>query len=257
MVKSSSIDAADVYQTNADAAASSNSSIRVKELSACAIYFIPAMTSDLYKFGSEILGYDVRQRMRIQTERRDQVGDAANFGFHLTLADALYFYNTYEVDFIVEELKHLCKDMDAFEITNMRVKGSFPDNRSIAISLDDPSGSLEAIHFELVNRIYRRAAASNYTLENAHRERDQNLARADFMIGRYKAPYILGSYTPHFSLLTNVAQEEMEATLADVEEEFKKAVKRPRLRVDRLAVMKRPDPTEPWQIAQEIEIRRR
>ncbi len=247
-VKASSIDAVQAFQMRSRPVTSKGT------LEACAIYFVPPEESDLYRFGSATLGYDVRQEKRIQSRWEDRVGEAASFGFHVTCADVLYFFNQQEIDLIVEELRFLAKEFDPFEILNLNLQADCPDPSSISLAFDDPSGCLEAIHFELVHRVYRKATASNYSLRSARCARDQSTRRMDFMIRRYKAPYILGSYMPHFTLLTNVSQINKEETLRALETEFRRAVPERSLLFERLAVMKCPSPTAPWTIAQEIEL---
>lgn len=175
-----------------------------------AVYFVPAKASNLYGLGSEVLGYDVRSGVGVPTIWTPHVGGAAEYGFHLTLCDALYFLNPDEVALAGHEVAFIAKDYAPFELVNLRVERRFPDDHSIAIIGDDPSGTLEALHCEFVTRVYRRASASNYSLGKAAATRDDQWRRADLMIRRFRAPYILQSYRPHFTLLTVVKPEEQE-----------------------------------------------
>jgi hypothetical protein len=118
--------------------------------------------------------------------------------------------------------------------------------------MDEGSGSLEALHSELVHRVNRRAVASYYTAGLTKPARDHNYERARLMIKRYLSPYILQRFTPHFTLLTDVPRADMEQVCREVNELFEREVRERSMRVERLAVMSRPAPDSPWQIQTEV-----
>ena len=119
---------------------------------------------------------------------------------------------------------------------------------------EDPSGTLEALHHELVHRANRRAVASNYSLGLANPSRDKDFERAALMIKRYGAPYILKRFVPHFTLLTNVPTEAQTKIYLKLERSFAEMVRVRAIRVERLAVMSRPTPRAPWVIREEIKL---
>lgn len=141
-----------------------------------------------------------------------------------------------------------------FELRDLRIVRGFPDDRSLAIVPGDPTGSLEALHSELVHRVYRRSAASNYTLGLALPSRDPDYERARRMIRRYRAPYILQRFHPHFTLLTQVPPQQMELVGDHLQQMFLDEAVSTSIRVEKLAVMARPQPAEPWRISKEIEL---
>jgi hypothetical protein len=219
------------------------------------LYFIPPEDSDLYRFGTEVLGYDVRRkRSRDSSPWRDQVGSASEFGFHLTVCDVLFFLTRADLKSVITEAQFLAREIRPFDLTELQVRSAFPDGTSISIAADDPSGNLEVLHHELVQRVNRRAAASNYSLGLAGLARDKDYQRAELMIKRYCAPYILKRFIPHFTLLTNVAAAAQARSYSKVEKLFAEKVEVRAIRVDRLAVMARPSPRLPWIIAEEIEL---
>lgn len=120
--------------------------------------------------------------------------------------------------------------------------------------MKDPSGNLESLHFELVNRVYRRAIASNYSLGLYNPNRDQNVDRSRLMIDRYHAPYILQRYFPHFTLLAKVLPEEKNKIFEELKTAFSEEVKERSLRVEKVAIMCRPRVGDPWIIEDEIEL---
>ncbi len=216
-----------------------------------AVYFIPPATSRFYHFGAEVLGYDIRRHAFLPSRWEKHVGSARDFGFHLTVCDALYFVNPREVERAMAEVEFLLKDFRPFELTNLRIIPSFPDRESMAIGLDDPTGSLEAIHHELVHRVYRRAAGSNYSLGRAPLTRDSDDARTRIMIQRYLAPYVLGRFTPHFTLMTGADPGKQVGIAQQLDGPFTNIKTEP-VRVERFALMRRPSPEEPWHIEKEI-----
>ena len=180
-----------------------------------AVYFVPkpslpAEKPGLYEFGTDVLGYDIRNSRQFTSEFKSYVGAAKGFGFHLTLCDALYFLTPGEVDTAIAEAEFVASEFPPFRLTNLTLTKEFPDPRSIALVPKDSSGTLEALHHEFVQRINRRAVASNYTLGLAAATRDNDRDRSDLLITRYLAPYILNRFRPHFTLLTDVPQKKQE-----------------------------------------------
>ena len=231
-----------------------NKITKLEMLHPFALYFIPPEYSDLYQFGTKILGYNVRQRKSVASPWEEMFGGARQFGFHLTLCDALYFLNDAEVKSAIAEVRFLIRDFKPFDLINFRIKSAFPDATSIAIAIDERSGSLEALHHELVHRINRRAAASYYTLGLTRPVRDLDYDRAQLMMKRYRTPYILQRFVPHFTLLTNVPPNEQERIYQEVAQLFAKQVQDRTIHVEKLAIMSRPDLTSPWVIETEVEL---
>ena len=248
----------------------------ISSLFAFGLYYVPPADSPLYRFGRNILGYDVRDPKReLTSDWGDFVGGARAFGFHLTLCDALYFLTEGELLTAINEAGFVASEFERFrmKLSDFQVKAGFPDERSISLLPRDPTGTLEALHHEFVGRIYRRAVASNYTLGLAEPSRDDELERASLMIQKYLAPYILSRFCPHFTLLTNVALDEQPEIEAKLSHEYHRIVEQAEqaeragkagasfLKVDNLAVMSRskpPSPQEPnppWVINKEIELK--
>lgn len=228
--------------------------VAIDRLMPFAAYLVPEAGSALYEFGSKVLGYYVRERHSAESQWAEHVGGAAEFGFHLTLADALYFPTRAEVGRAYKEVELLARDIQSFRLTDLKVEAGVPNACSIALTCRDDSGTLEALHHEMVFRVYRRACGSNYTLDRRPVDRDSDHSRAQLMIRRYRAPYILGRFMPHFTLLGNVAPSQIASTAGELEALFKYAVADPHLDVRSVALMSRPSPARPWEIAREIRL---
>lgn len=217
------------------------------DLSAFAVFFVPSEDSDLYKFGSAVIGYDVRSRQQVDSQWQAYVGQAAQFGIHLTICDALYFRNNAEVVSAIAEVIYLAKEFSAFELRHLRLKHDYPRKDQVAISIVDASDELHSLHSELVHRLYRRAVASDYTLK--HASIDQGIAGNGLhMMNRYHAPFILNRFQPHFTLFSNCGSEDWKRCKKDLDTLFTPRVSRCNVTVDRLAIMGRSAQDGKWSI---------
>ena len=190
----------------------------------------------------------MREREPIDSPWQDKVGSAKDFGFHLTICDALYCSSPRDVRLVRNDVAYLARQFKPFDLERLQVTPQTPNETSVSIVADDPSGALEALHAELVFRLYRRALASNYTLGFTSFTRDR---RAQLMIPRYLAPYILKQFRPHFTLLTEAAPEDQIADANQLDSALATHVPDRALRVDRLVIMVR-HPQGPWKIYSEI-----
>jgi hypothetical protein len=221
------------------------------QLTAFAVYIVPRADSPLYKFGSQVLEYDLRAARDLQPMRwHSAIGAAADFGFHLTVADALYCTQSSDVDLINEEVEFIAKEFRTFPLSFILTK-DFPNHMGISLVCQDESGSLEALHHEMVARVYRKAAASNYSLGIAKADRDSNKQRSDLMIQRYHAPYILQQFKPHFSLLSNVPQDRKDQLFHDLKKIMEKHEVDSSILIDSIVLMHRPEKDKPWRIHSE------
>lgn len=219
-----------------------------------ALYLVPPAGSRLFEFGSDVLGYDVRSGKSSNSRWSQYVGGAKNFGFHVTCCDALFFFTAHDLRLVKEEISFLAREFQPFEFTGLKVVGGFPDSTSVALVPEDKSGSLEALHYELVQRVYKRAAASNYSLGRAKPTRDNDLQRARLMISRYRAPYILQRYKPHFTLLTSVPPQDMDRVVRELQAVFEERVADTTFRVEKLAIMAHREADSFWMIRREIKL---
>jgi hypothetical protein len=219
-----------------------------------AIYLIPSADTSLYKLGSEILEYDVRANKELQiTKWHNVIGAAFDYGLHITVADALYCVTKSDINLICKEVEFLANEFQPFALT-LSLEKDFPNERGIALVSQDKSGSLEALHHEMVAHVYRKAVASNYNFDPSLANRDSDGDRARLMIKHYHAPYILQRYKPHFSLLSNVHPERKEQIYTEIKRLYEKRIKEPFIEIDYIAVMYRPDPKGHWQILKEYKL---
>jgi Protein of unknown function (DUF1045) len=223
------------------------SSVRVPS-SAVAVFVVPPATSAIYRVGSRLLGYDVRREVAVESPIEGVVGAAGSFGFHLTVADALYYDDVDRV-WAMAEVEALAKEFAPFFLTNIELRTGFPDPSSLALVVSDPLRSLEALHCELVFRIYRRARSSDYTLGDTPITR-ASAERSDLMLSRYRAPYILKEFQPHFTIASSIPAAQEERVTAVVEQEVESLLTSD-LHVKSLVVATKTD-AGTWRIEREL-----
>lgn len=171
-----------------------------------AVYIVPKAGEDIYKLGSSVLGYDVWRQTLLNASSQDiadirpYVGEAVEFGFHATIADALFFINEAEINRIKAELRMLTEELRPFMLSNFRIADRFRDIGDIVMLCDDESGTAEALHHELVARVYSSAISSNYLVGRTRKKFPEPIRRAKLMTYRYGSPYILKKFDLHFTL---------------------------------------------------------
>ena len=230
-------------------------SVNIEELTPFAVYLIPVDGTPLYEFGSDVLGYDVRGNSPTLSHWASSVGPASEFGFHLTLADALYLGSRRELDLLIKEIEYISLGFKPFPVF-YSWKESFPNANSVALACTDESGMLESLHLEMLARCYRQAIGSNYSLGIAPTDRGPIEGRNKLMVQRYHAPYIMQQFKPHFTLLTNLPQEtsEREAVTTSLYQAYQERIKVEKVDIGSICVMTRTRSNRPWQIAEEISL---
>lgn len=222
-----------------------------------AVYIVPEKESTFYQFGSSILGYDVHSRhlLPVNTqdikELRKYVGKAETFGFHATLADALFFVSEKELERVKAEVRDLCEELKPFKLSNLRLTDQFREGDDLVVLCDDESGTTEILHHELVSRVYSHAISSNYRTGRTHNSLPTNKrTRAELMIDWYGAPYILNDFVLHFTLCSDLPgdNEKKKDILRKAREMFEAQVKESALIVDEICVMIRRGNDSHWKI---------
>jgi hypothetical protein len=228
-----------------------------KELVPVAVYVVPEKNSSLYEFGSACLGFDLRRQAQVKSRwPQDYTRAGAPYGFHLTVADALYLAEEAQLRVLIKELRSVAEGLRPFSV-GLQITAGFPEHNSVSIACHDETGSLEALHHELVSRCYGRAVASNYSRffgedrAATNRSYATNPARSSLMIERYHAPYILNEFRPHFSLLSNVAPGDLASAQASLENDLPTRS----LLVGSLCVLTRGPAGSNWRIAAELALR--
>lgn len=224
-----------------------------QKLVAFSVYIIPEEDTPLYDFGSACLGFDVRAQRTVESRWAPKhIRQAAEFGLHVTVADALYVADEWSLKILESELRVLAKEFRPFPL-RVALEAGFPDPASISLLCHDETGSLEALHHEMVFRCYRQAIASNYSDLFGHDRARMNRTygegpqRAELMIERYHAPYIMNAYKPHLSLLSNVDEADMPGFKRELEQNLPKSS----FTVRSICLMTKPKDSSQWRILDE------
>jgi hypothetical protein len=217
----------------------------------------PDKKDPFYQFGSSVLGYDIRAQKVCEAcnqevaELQQYAGEASEYGFHLTLADALYFINEAEIDRIKAELRTLAESFPPFKFTNFRIVNDLISEKEIVILCDDPSGVTEALHFELLSRMYTVAISSNYSAGLTRKKIvSKNPQRAALMVKRYGSPYILKEFDLHFTLCDSCPTDinVRKDILSKLESAFKEYFTNEEVEIDELCLLVKNKNDDKWKI---------
>lgn len=224
---------------------------------AAAVYLIPEENEPFYKFGSSILGYDIRNRKTIDAGSDDfirtirpHIGDAAQYGFHATIADALFYASEAEIDRIDAEIRMLSNEFPPFDLTNFKIVERV-NEEDIVILCEDETGITEALHCELVNRAYRIAISSPFITGKTKRSIGSKYPRrSTLFIGRYGSPYIIKEFNLHFSLCSPAPDNPAlrKEIIKQLKNSFANVMKKDRINFDELYLLTKRDGDEKWSI---------
>ncbi|MBN2532122.1 MAG: hypothetical protein JXB88_04490 [Spirochaetales bacterium] len=223
----------------------------VNKFHAFALYYIPDADSDLFHFGTKILGYNVYTENETESSYTEYNKKSRKFGLHVTICDVLYFIGSFEIQEIENEIAYIWQEYKDIELSGLRIEKNNPDKGTLSIMFHDTSRKLEALHNELVQRVYRRSAGSDYNIGSPSRIGDIHTEQNKFMIERYKAPFIMSSFIPHFTLLTEIPQEKIDDIYNTINTKFLSDVRYYAIKIKELSIMnKKPDGF--WKISRKI-----
>jgi hypothetical protein len=221
---------------------------------AAAVYVIPDRDSEFYKLGSSVLGFDIHANHEVTPESglahlAQYVGEAKSYGFHATLADALQFSTASQIERVRAEVKFLSEDFAPFRLQDLRVEQSPQDPRAVIIEAQDRSGTAEAIHHELVSRVYRSSISSSYLSGQTRKALPKDDPRADLLLQRYGSPYILSALRMHFTLLAAAPTDNAElAEIVDLIQREFDGLSTGYVEVNDLALMVKRPGEDKWRI---------
>ena len=165
------------------------------------LYFIPAQ-SKYYEIGSRILGYDIRAGEPLPCYdfiSPAWVHDARQYGFHITITDALEI-ETQKLPNVVREVTKVlaCFPRNVRYIFEVEGVKFWNENRCV-LELR-PNRSIELLHDVLVSRINPLGLRSAYSTAYEQRALVSDSAAAA-KIKLFYSPYIFDAFRPHFTYL--------------------------------------------------------
>ncbi|MEO1288931.1 MAG: DUF1045 domain-containing protein [Chloroflexota bacterium] len=177
-----------------------------------AVYTIPPADSELYRRGSEILGYDVRKgeflpevnetRSALPTFDPAWVAKPQTYGFHMTTGYSLY-YDPATIPQIEAEIEIVlgCFSKDvSFELTPAHDPIRFWRD-SIAVLHFEPNPAMLMLHTMLTARVNPFGTSSTVSESYVQKDPSQLDPVKATRVEHFFTPYMLDGWTPHFSLM--------------------------------------------------------
>ncbi len=176
------------------------------------IYFIPSVErSDFYNLGSKIVGYDIQNEKNIIKDDRNLLfdqkwnSDCMEYGFHLTIGDAIYF-ETDKIQMISKEVQAILDVLDVNKLFELKPNKKFLEwrgpNENILVLSYNANLYLQIFHTLVVSLIHPLGNGSLYT--ERKKENPLKYAQEPFLnnrVDRFFTYSGLDNYQPHFTLL--------------------------------------------------------
>lgn len=227
-----------------------------------AVYYILEESTDFYKLGSAIVGYDVRAKKSVEMppELKKRLGrfdpswttDARPYGFHLTIGDAIDF-NFGDVHQIETELLSLLGCFAAKEKFTLHKSSSefIPDWGPPVVLRYDPNEHLKLFHALVISRINTLGISSGYLKSHLKDPRQYNKEEPHkaHRILKFYSPFVLGDFRPHFSLLNPYTGNNRQELVGKLKSLFKGFTE---FEVNSICLLVQPDEGESWTIYKEF-----
>jgi putative phosphonate metabolism protein len=225
-----------------------------------AIYYVPALHSELDRFGAHLLGYDAFRREtlpfpddieQLLPDWRDLTQDPRKYGFHATLKAPMVL-----ADGMSEaELLAACAEFAAMPRpipTFAPVVNAIGD--FIAIVPSQPSAELQALAADAVSRFdgFRAPLTAG---DRARRNPDRLPPRQREYLERWGYPYVMEEFRFHMTLTGRLPAERHETVLAILRQRFG-ALNMNSIAVDRLALFKQSDSSSGFRIVRQYSLTR-
>lgn len=235
-----------------------------------AIYYVPRAEDEIYRLGSELLGYDVRARKPIvlseEMEKRFQtIGGyseewgrfARPYGFHMAIGDTIEFHlaDLVSIENELDDLLNCFNPRHPFELWRVE-DAEFvalrpgPHGQAVALRYR-PNEALWVLHTLVVARLHTRGVGTAY-LQRLLRDptpfKDQPFQA--HRIRKFFSPAVLDGYKPHFTVLNPYTGKRGEELAELLLEQFGKFTK---IRINSICLMLQVSDDENFQIHREYE----
>jgi len=209
-----------------------------------ALYLAPPPDSELWRFGSQLLGRDadsgeilegfVPQGYDPETWRA-LVAEPRRYGFHATLKAPFRLNAASTLRDLEARIAALAREIEPFDAGPLRV-GEFPagERRAfVALRPQRPSAELARLEARAVRDLDPLRAPP--TPAEVQRRAPERLSpRQRYYLDAWGYPYVLDEFRLHFTLTGATA--DWEAVAAELAAEFERRTASPTLRVDSLAL---------------------
>lgn len=211
-----------------------------------AVYFVPS--GNLYKIGSEIIGYDIRNKSVTRKTSRLQSlnSQAKKYGFHLTLTDVVQIKPS-QISQVFRKVSVICSIPLFRSIILQLKKLDIMPNANIYALQFHSSVKLWLLHFLLVMFVQTIGNDSGYR---------QGIVKLSFWqkikIKYFLSPYIFDDFLPHISLTANTDESNVNKVKTVLQEQLSKL---DYLRLDSLAVVVRQNDSLFFEIADTVPLK--
>jgi putative phosphonate metabolism protein len=233
--------------------------LSVDQGSRYAIYFVPAAQTQLYRYGSSILGYDCYSGRSVAFPE-EAGGGAVNwneltkeprrYGFHATLKAPFHLLPSQREQQLVSAVQNFARlghAVAAFTPT-VRLVGDF-----FAVVPLEPVAAIAALAASCTT-IFDAFRAPITPQERARRIalklNDEQIRNLD----RWGYPYVLSHYQFHMTLTGKVAAARRRAILVMLQKGFRRNAVERSIAIDRLALVKQESPAASFRIVCEAAI---
>jgi putative phosphonate metabolism protein len=217
-----------------------------------AIYFVPALETPLYQIGAALLGFDVYSGKRLPFPNDLALGhddwhaltsEPRIYGFHATLKAPFRLAPGKSVEELAVQLSTFAGAARASVVITPAVRtiGSFA-----AVVPDVPSPALDRLAADCV-RAFDAFRAPLSDDERRRRLKAPLSARHRENLERWGYPYVFEDFRFHMTLTGGMAPDRQDAVLACLHEKLG-TVTGMEMQVDRIALLRQPDPGTPFHL---------
>jgi len=217
-----------------------------------AIYYAPAPSSDLDRFGAQLLGYDAFNGddlpfpdgiMQMTPDWRDLTKDPRQYGFHATLKPPLSLAPGKTEAELVAACQAFAKTPRAVPVIRP-VVGSI--SGFVAVIPAEPSAELIRLAADCVSA-FDSFRAPLTAEDRARRNPSQLTSRQREHLDRWGYPYVMDDFRFHMTLTGRLAEERREPVLAILRDRFS-ALELTALPIDSIAVFRQDDVSSRFRI---------
>jgi hypothetical protein len=209
-----------------------------------AIYLAPPSESELWRFGSRVLGRDAETGATVEgfvpegyeaETWRALVVEPRRYGFHATLKAPFRLNPAWSLRDLEARMATLARKTEPFDAGSLRVS-RFPAGEGrtfVALRPERPSHELARLEASVVRKLDPLRAPLT-AAEVARRAPAKLSPRQRYYLDAWGYPFVLDEFGLHFTLTGAVA--ESDAIMTKLAAEFGRSVSSPTLRVDSLAL---------------------
>jgi 2'-5' RNA ligase len=214
-----------------------------------AIYLAPPIESELWRFGSQVLGRDAETGATVdgfvpegyEAETwRALVAEPRRYGFHATIKAPFRLNPAWSLRDLEARMAMLARKTEPFDAGALRVS-RFPAGEGrafVALRPEKPSTELARLEASVVRKLDPLRA--HLTAAEVERRAPARLSpRQRYYLDAWGYPFVLDEFRLHFTLTGAVA--ESEAIMTKLAAAFEHSVSSPTLRVDSLALFAQDD----------------